>query len=212
MSTHMRWFSRVSIGLALLSLIFIGCAEPPTDGIQAAKIALADAQAAEAERYASNAFEQATAALAKADKAVTEQNKKFALTRDYTQAKQLIEAAHKAAQNAKTTAMTNRERARTETERLLAQIENAIMETKALVASAPKDKALKPALDECNNDLTMTEAALADVKMVESTGDYLKAKSQATTAFASASSTKDELQQAIAKYTESLAAKKRKRA
>jgi ribosome-associated translation inhibitor RaiA len=201
-----------SIGLIFVfGAMFSGCGEAPTGDLDAAKAALAEAKAAEADRYASDEYNTASNALTEAETELTKQNAKFAMMRNYQQSKQLINSAMTAAQTAKDAAAANKERVRAEAEKAVADAQTAVTEVKTMIASAPKDRELKTSLATIQNELSMTEAALADVTMTVSSGDYLKAREQATTTLASVNAIKDELQQTIAKHNEAKAAKSQRK-
>ena len=77
----------------LLFALLAGCAEAPKQAIDATNAALEAAKAAEADRYAADLFNAAKDSLAAAMTEVENQNAKFALTRNYGRAQQLLDSA-----------------------------------------------------------------------------------------------------------------------
>jgi hypothetical protein len=191
------------VSVVIFGLVVSGCAKPPEMEIAAAKAALEEARTAEANRYAKAEYDAATNALSVADNEVANQNSKFALLRNYKQAKELYASATTASQTAKDAAAANKEKVRNEVSGLITQIQTGIDEAKTLMTNAPKGKEGKEALEAISGDLTMVETSLLpDVNTVMSSGDYLRARDQATSTLAKVDSIKSELQAAIDKYTQ----------
>ncbi len=194
-----KTFRTVVSVIFVLGLIISGCAKAPVVEVDAVKAALSDAKTAEADRYANSEYGTANSSLAAAQSEVEHQNSRFALLRNYDQAKQLLTKAQADAQAAKSAADTNKAQVRSEAESTLQQTQTAIAEAKTLMESAPKGKEGKAALELIQTDLTMLETSLPDVTAVISSGDFLAAKDQAQSKMAKANSIKQELQDAIAK-------------
>lgn len=186
----------------VLGLIVSGCAKPPVAEVDAVKAALADAKTAEADRYAKDDYSTANNSLAAAQTEVEHQNSRFALLRNYDQAKTLLTKAQADTQAAKSAADANKAKVRSEVEGLMQQTQTAIAEAKDLMTKAPKGKEGKAALELINTDITMLETSLPDVNSVITSGDYLTAQDQAQSKLAKANSIKDELNAAIAKKAE----------
>jgi len=85
--------------LVIALLILSGCAQPPTVELNAAQKAIDDAHGAQADTYAAAEFGAAQKALTDARTEITNQDKNFVLTRNYTTAKNLLEESIKGCRN-----------------------------------------------------------------------------------------------------------------
>jgi len=197
-----KTFRTVVSVIFVLGLIISGCAKAPVAEVDAVRAALADAKTAEADRYANSEYGTANSSLAAAQSEVEHQNSRFALLRNYDQAKQLLTKAQADAQAAKSAADTNKAQVRSEAESTLQQTQTAIMEAKDLMTKAPKGKEGKAALELINADITMLETSLPEVTTTISSGDFLTARDQAQSKLTKANSIKQELQDVIAKQAE----------
>ena len=197
-----KTFRTVVSVIFVLGLIISGCAKAPVAEVDAVRAALADAKTAEADRYANSEYGTANSSLAAAQSEVEHQNSRFALLRNYDQAKQLLTKAQADAQGAKSAADTNKAQVRSEAESTLQQTQTAIMEAKDLMTKAPKGKEGKAALELIQTDITTLETSLPDVTSVINSGDFLTARDQAKSKLAKADSIKQELQDAITKQQE----------
>ena len=197
-----KTFRTVVSVIFVLGLIISGCAKAPVAEVDAVRAALADAKTAEADRYANSEYGTANSSLAAAQSEVEHQNSRFALLRNYDQAKQLLTKAQADAQAAKSAADTNKAQVRSEAESTLQGTQTAIMEAKDLMTKAPKGKEGKAALELINADITMLETSLPEVTNTISSGDFLTARDQAQSKLTKANSIKQELQDVIAKQAE----------
>src|SRR5437867_3569904 len=100
----------LTIGLLILS----GCAQPPTVELNAAQKATEDARSAQADKYAAGEFGEAQKSLNGATAEITNQDKNFVLTRNYTKAKEFLRDAETKAQAAQTRAKENKEKTKQE--------------------------------------------------------------------------------------------------
>jgi hypothetical protein len=100
----------VATAAALVTLM--GCAKVPQVELDAARAQLGEAEAAEAAKYASAEWEQASAAMTAVDAALEEQDAKFTLLRSYDATTELIATATTQADNAKQAAIAGKEAAR----------------------------------------------------------------------------------------------------
>lgn len=124
----------IGIAVVLTAGMFIGCAEPPTADLEAAKAALATAEKAEATAYADAELSAARQAIAEAEAELATQQGKFALSRKYDTAKGLIaDAANKAAA-AEKAAVANKDAAVKAAEEGLAALNATLGSIDAMVA------------------------------------------------------------------------------
>ncbi|HEX9654003.1 MAG TPA: DUF4398 domain-containing protein [bacterium] len=196
---------RVRMLLLLVTVFFmalvIGCAKAPQQEIDAAKAALDAAKTGEADRYAADEFNAAQDSLDAAMAEIDQQNAKFALTRNYGKAAQLLKSATDAANAAAVAVAANKEQVKTEATDLVGQAQTAVSDAKALLAKAPKGKEGKAALEAIQADLSAVETSLGEASTALTNGDFLTARDKAKAALDKANSLKDELQQAISKKT-----------
>ncbi|MGH7496027.1 MAG: DUF4398 domain-containing protein [bacterium] len=185
---------------AMLLLAFLaGCAEAPKQAVDATNAALEAAKAAEADRYAADLFNAAKDSLAAAMTEVENQNAKFALTRNYGRAQQLLDSALTGLNNAKDAAAANKEKVKVEADTLAKALAAGIENAKKLMTKAPRGKEGKAALEMIQNDISAVEASVAEISTAAASGDYLSARDKAQAGLAKINSIVEELNQAIAK-------------
>lgn len=192
---------KISAGLIALSLMLLlaGCAKEPTELINAAKAALDSAKTMEADRYLPEEFNAVQDSLNAALAVVEEQNSKFALTRNYDDAKRILENVATMAKQTGEKAIVRKDEVRVEVQQTLAEVKAALEESKELIAAAPKGKEGKAALAEIQNELTVVEASMNEVTVLINNGDYMTAQDKANAGLAKVQSINDELKAAIAK-------------
>ncbi len=183
----------------MLLMLVIGCAKPPQTEMDAAQAALTAAKDAEADRYLPAEFNAAQDSLNAAMAEVESQKSKFALTRNYDRAKQLLDSAVKAATAAQNNVAAKKEEVKLEAEKLIADAETALVDAKALLKKAPKGKEGREALELIQSELTSVENSMVDVKTQLANGDFLSARDKANAGLQKVNSIKEELNQAIAK-------------
>lgn len=192
---------KLSTGLIALSLMVLlaGCAKEPSEQINAAKAALDNAKAIEADRYVSEEYSALQDSLNAALAMVEEQNSKFALTRNYDKAQKALEDVVTMADQTRQNAVTRKDETRTEVQQTLAEVKAALQESKELIAEAPKGKEGRAALAEIQNELTVVESSMNEVTVLINNGDYLTAQDKANAGLAKVQSLNEELKEAIAK-------------
>ena len=192
---------KLSIGLATLSLMLLlaGCAKEPTEQINAAKAALDNAKAIEADRYVPEEYTVVQDSLNSALAVIEQQNSKFALTRNYDKAKKTLEDVVTMADQNHQNAITRKDETRTEVQQTLAEVKAALQESKYLIAEAPKGKEGRAALAEIQDELSVVESSMNEVTVLVNNGDYLTAQDKANAGLVKVQSLNDELKGAIAK-------------
>jgi len=192
---------KLSIGLATLSLMLLlaGCAKEPTEQINAAKAALDNAKAIEADRYVPEEYTVVQDSLNSALAVIEQQNSKFALTRNYDKAKKALEDVVTMADQNHQNAITRKDETRTEVQQTLAEVKAALQESKYLIAEAPKGKEGRAALAEIQDELSVVESSMNEVTVLVNNGDYLTAQDKANAGLVKVQSLNDELKGAIAK-------------
>jgi len=166
--------------LVIAILILSGCAQPPTVELNAGQKAIDDAHAAQADKYAAGEFGAAQKALTDARTEITNQDKNFVLTRNYTTAKSLLKNVENKAQAAQAAATENKEKAKSEVEALIQETTASLEAAKADLDKAPKSKNTKAELDTLKADLDTLTPKIDQAKALANNGDYLDAKASLT--------------------------------
>ena len=192
---------KLSIGLAVLSLMLLlaGCAKEPTEQMNAAKAALDNVKAVEADRYVPEEYSALQDSLNAALAMIEQQNSKFALTRNYDKAKKALDDVVTMSDQTRQNAVTSKDETRTDVQQTLAEVNAALQESKDLIAAAPKGKEGRAALAEIQNELTVVESSMNEVTVLINNGDYLTARDKANAGLTKVQSLNDELKGAIAK-------------
>jgi hypothetical protein len=164
--------------LAPMLLLAVGCSQAPNDKLAEAEKAVMDARLAGAQAYAAEDYAKLEGMLNNARKELEDQNAKFALFRDYGKTEQLlasvkaetpplIEETAKKKAEAKEAALKAHDAAR-----------EAVKKAQALVAKAPvgKDRA---SVEAIRNDAKALTASLNDVQMAMDAENYLAAQAKA---------------------------------
>ena len=154
-----------------LTLVVAGCAEPPTQELDAAKAALDAAKAAEAEIYAADTYRSATTAMNDANAKVEQ--------KDYEGAKASAIQAKQVAERAKSEADTNKRQIRDEAQALINRVSPSLADARTSHGTAPRGKGADEDLDQLNADLNQAESNLNDARGNLSSGKYKDALAQA---------------------------------
>lgn len=190
----LSWGSMLVVGLLLA-----GCASAPTEQLKAAQQALQAADSAEADVYVADLYRAAQDSLAAAQVEIEAQNARFALSRDYKRAEQLLQFVTEMAQQAVVQVADRKEALRTEAEALIAEARKALMQTHELLGRAPRGKEGAIALVSIREDATSTENLLNEAEAALARGDIFQAHQLAQQARDRATGLVNELNAAIAK-------------
>lgn len=195
--------------LALAVVLAAGCAQPPTEQIDAAEKAVSDARQNGAATYTADEYAKLEGTLAALKKEVGEQDAKFALFRDYGKAEQLAASAKADGERVKTEAIKKKEEAKAAALQAQQVAQEAVKSTVDLVAQAPvgKDRA---ALEAIKNDTEALKASLNQVQIAIDKEDYPAAQTQAKAIHEKSQAVSAEIQQALAKVGKSKPAVKKK--
>jgi len=158
--------NKVSIRLSLMAafllaaaLLFFACASAPTEEITATRTAVTVAQTDDVKSYAPESLKNAEDTLSKAMAAVQEQDNKFALSRDYKAASDLLKQSKDLAAKAESDAQANKAKAKAEAETIIAGLTPLLAGAKKALATAPRGKDTKAELEAMQNDLKTAEEA-----------------------------------------------------
>ena len=184
--------SVLNIGLVLLmSLAFVSCAQPPEQELKAAEDALARAQSAEADVYATEVYRSAKNALDDAKSKVEKS--------DYEGAKASAIRAKELADQATTQAGTNKEKMRNEAQAMINRASASIADARAALGNAPRGKGADGDLDQLHSDLAQAETMLGNARNNLGSGKFIDALEQARTAESKLSPVQGAVQTAMQK-------------
>lgn len=184
----------VVLGMVVMAA---GCAKQPDTELAAAKNAVEDARKSGAAAYGSEAFKGATDALQKAEEEIKAQESRFALTRNYDKAKELLAKAKADAEKAKADTVAGKEKAKEEALAAQKEAQAALDEAKAMLAKAPKGKGTKADIEAMEGDLKSAEGMLPEVQAALDKEDYLGAKAKAQSVKDRAASVTGQVQEAM---------------
>jgi hypothetical protein len=187
------------MAVSAIVLLFAGCAKVPEETITAAQAAVDGAKAVEADRYLPQEFMALQDTLKVALANVETQKSKFFLTRNYDDAKKMLESVIANSATVKQNTETKKAEIRQAVQDTLAVVQTLITENKELIAKAPKGKEGKAALEAIQNDITVIEASLNEINTLLTNGDFLTARDKVNAAREKAFAINTELKDAIAK-------------
>lgn len=179
-------------------LLIAGCAQPPTEQINAAEQAIKDAQQSGAATYVADEYAKLEGSLAAIRKEVSDQEAKFALFRDYGKVDQLVATVKAEADRVKAEAVKKTEEAKTAATQAHQAAQDAVKRTLDLVSKAPtgKDRA---ALESIKTDAEALRASLNDVQILIDKSDYLGAQTKAKAIQEKSQAVSHEIEAALAK-------------
>ncbi len=154
----------ICLGVLPLFALLAGCGEPPHKEMNQAQGALDAARAAGAEQFAEAEFAAAVNALAQSEQAVTQN--------DYRLALNLAIDSRTRAQDAATTAVENRAKARGDAERVLAEANAAITQARSRLADPAQSKLPRRTLTEATSALDAVENTMQEARAALQANDY----------------------------------------
>jgi hypothetical protein len=191
----MRFGLIVALSLAA-ALLFFACASAPKEEIAATQAAITGAQTDDVRTYAPDSLKDAEDTLAKATAEVQIQDNKFALSRDYKTASELLKEAKDKAAKAATDAQANKAKAKADAEAIIVSLTPMLEDAKKALATAPKGKDTKADLEAMQSDLMSAQEAQAAATQALSQEKYMDALGQANTAKTKASGIIDQVKAA----------------
>lgn len=157
-----------------MTLVAVGCGEPPQQELDAAKAALDAAKAAEAEVYAPDTYRSASNKLSEANNKVEQ--------KDYEGAKASAIEAKSLADRAKSEADTSKRQIRDEAQAVINRVSPGLADARTSLNNAPRGKGADSDLDQLGADLSQAEANLSDARSNLNSGKFKDALSQARSA------------------------------
>ena len=183
----------VIVGTALL---VTGCAQPPTEAVDKARVALEMARSSQAADYATESYRAAEDAVAALDAELQVQSEAFALTRSYEKTAELAAAAARAAEKATEDADAAREATMKEAAALLEEVRLSVAETVEMLAQAPKGKGSQADLEAMKMDIEGIQSGLSDFEAAFAAGRYKEALAKAQAASETLNRIKTDIQTA----------------
>ena len=163
----------------LLMFILAGCAKQPTEDINTAQKAVEAARAAGREKYIPEDSKKVDDNLAAALNEIKAQDSKFALSRNYDKAKQMLAQVKADAEKVKTDVPSKKEEAK---KNALAGQEAArasVKEAKALLAKAPMGKGARADIEALKGDIKGLEDSVPELQQLIDKEDYVVATDKA---------------------------------
>ncbi|MBP1597107.1 MAG: hypothetical protein H6Q05_2484 [Acidobacteria bacterium] len=188
MSKLMLRVSMIALFTVTASLLFFACASAPKEEIAATQAAIQAAQIDDVRTYAADSLKVAEDTLSKAMAEVQTQDDKFAMSRDYKAASDLLKAAKDEAAKAVSDAQGNKAKAKADAEAILATLPTLFADAAKTLATAPKGKDTKAELEALAADLKSAEEAAASANVAMTQEKFADALAQANTAKSKADS------------------------
>jgi hypothetical protein len=196
MKALVKYFS-AGISVMLMAALLVGCAKPPTQEMDAAKVAIDSAVAAGAGKYAVEGLKSINDAWAAAQDEVKKQEGK--LFKNYDNAKAMIAKITADAAALKTETEQKKEAAKQAANADAAAATAAIAQAKALLEQAPTGKGTKVEIDALKADLAGIEASVGEIATLIASEEYFAATDKAKLISAKAAEISAQVQAAIDK-------------
>ena len=184
--------------LGAVMIVIAGCAQPPTEQLEAAGKAVEAAKAAGAKEYAKQDFAKLEQQFAVAKEELAKQEEALSIFRSYTDADKLLRQVATNGQQVEVLATQNKDAAKQAAVTMEREAQQVVDSARALMANAPtaKDGA---AVESIKQDLAGLITSLEAVRQLIDKGDYLSAESQAKVVKEKGSTLAGEIQDAIVK-------------
>jgi hypothetical protein len=183
----------------LVMFILAGCAKQPTEDINAAQKAVEAAKAAGGEKYIPEDTKKVDDNLAAALNEIKAQDSKFALSKNYDKAKQMLAQVKADAEKVKTDVPSKKEEAK---KNALAGQEAArasVKEAKALLAKAPMGKGTRADIEALKGDIKGLEDSVPELQQLIDKEDYVVAMDKAKAIKEKADGVSNQIKEAMQK-------------
>jgi hypothetical protein len=188
-------FKYVITIISLCALLAItGCGKPPEQQMQSAEAAFDQADQAETETYAADAYQMAMDTLNAAKAAKEEADSKFALFRSYGKSRELFVRAEALVKDAEASAQAEKARVQQEVSGMMTDVKAALDQAADALSKAPRGKGSKADIE-----LNAANVAYEEAKMDFEAGRYMAAKTKLQAIKNKAQSITDEIAKAVAK-------------
>jgi len=182
--------------------LFAGCAQQPTEEINAAKASVDAVMAEGAQKFTPEEAKQLSDVLQSAQDEVKVQDDK--IFKNYTKAKELLAKAKADAETLKVTVAAKKEEAKKNAAAAQDAAKASVAEAKALLEQAPKGKDSQADIEALKADLQGLEDSLAEAQKAADSEDYSAAIEKSNTIKEKSDAISDQVKKAM----EQVAAKK----
>jgi len=183
----------------LVMFILVGCAKQPTEDMSAAQKAVEDLKGTGAEKYIPEDTKKVDDGLAAALNEIKAQDGKFALTRNYDKAKQMLAQVKADSEKVKADIVVKKEEAK---KNALAGQEAArasVKEAKALLAKAPMGKGARADIEALKGDIKGLEDSVPELQQLIDKEDYAVAIDKAKAIKEKADGVSNQIKEAMKK-------------
>ena len=183
----------------LVMFILTGCAKQPTEDMSAAQKAVEDLKGTGAEKYIPEDTKKVDDGLAAALNEIKAQDGKFALTRNYDKAKQMLAQVKADSEKVKADIVVKKEEAK---KNALAGQEAArasVKEAKALLAKAPMGKGARADIEALKGDIKGLEDSVPELQRLIDKEDYAVAIDKAKAIKEKADGVSNQIKEAMKK-------------
>ena len=170
----------------LLTLSSVGCAEPPTAAVEAAKGRLS-AVATEAMIYAPDEFGTAEDTVAELDTELETQAGRFALVRAYERTSELVTSVETAVDAVESAVGTEKQRLRSETNQLVTDAERAVTTAHDSIGAIPSEDLPEEQASAWDTELAGVETSLAETGRLLGVDQLIDARREADVALTAVS-------------------------
>lgn len=189
---------RISLASLLVVAIaaFVGCAQAPSEDLDAARHAMDGAKSAQASDYAPEAWNAATDSQAKLEAELALQQDRSAIFRSYSKTRALAGDVKIAAERATAEAATGKAKAKQDAEAKIAEAKEAYRRAQDALAHAPKGKGTEVDLASLKSDSGGIESTMQEMQTAFDSGDYRTAAIKAQSAIEAAQKIENEVSNA----------------
>lgn len=189
----------IAVGLTGIAMVVVtGCAQPPTEQLEAAQESVETAKAAGAAEYAKEDFAALEQQFALAKGEIAEQEKALSIFRSYRDADKILIKVVEAGGSVAAKAAQNKEVAKTAAVALEKEAQQVVASAKELIAKTPTGKE-RAAVEVMKQDVAGLETSLSAVHQLIEKEDYLGAEAQAKAVKEEGAALSTEIQSSIDK-------------
>jgi len=184
--------------LGLTAVLFTSCSKAPQAEIDAAKLAIEEANIAGADLYIHDTY----VSLQDSMKAVmvTIEGQESKLIKNYSAAKENLASVTEFANNVRIQAETRKEEVKVEVQKSIEAVNTLVIANKALLLQAPKGKEGTSALMAIKAEIAAIETSITEANTIFTSGEYMVALDKVKSANEKATAINVELTEVIAKY------------
>jgi hypothetical protein len=183
----------------LVMFILVGCAKQPSEDMSAAQKAVEDLKATGAEKYIPEDTKKVDDSLAAALNEIKAQDGKFALSRNYDKAKQMLAQVKADAEKVKVDIAAKKEEAKKNALAGQQAARASVKEAKALLAKAPMGKGARADIEALKGDIKGLEDSVPELQQLIDKEDYAVAIDKAKAIKEKADGVSNQIKEAMKK-------------